>query len=81
MIRNTKYLLILAFLGVLDSRAWAQRNLLPQGKFEKPGADTGWAEGFHFPNSQEFRVIREHGEHWLRVENRDAGRQFDYVHA
>ena len=60
---------------------WAQVNLLPQGNFENPGADTGWAEGFKIPNNQEFRVVSGQGKHWLRIENRDAGRQLDYVHA
>jgi beta-galactosidase len=56
-------------------------NLLPQGNFENPGADTGWAEGFKIPNNQEFQVVSGRGKHWLRIENRDAGRQLDYVHA
>ncbi len=56
-------------------------NLLPQGSFEHPGVNTGWAEGFNIPNNQEFKVIAEGGKHCLRIENRDAGRQLDYVHA
>jgi hypothetical protein len=71
----TACLLILA--GV---RVSAQVNLLPQGNFESPGVNTGWAEGFNIPNNQEFQVISENGKHWLRIENRDAGRQLDYVH-
>ena len=51
------------------------------GKFEEPGVNTGWAEGFNIPNNQEFQVVSENGKHWLRIENRDAGRQLDYVHA
>ncbi len=78
---NMKFPLILAFLCVLGERSSAQVNLLPQGNFENPGVNTGWAEGFHIPNNQEFRVISEKGKHWLRIENRDAGRQLDYVHA
>ena len=69
---------LLILVGV---RASAQVNLLPQGNFENPGVNTGWAEGFNIPNNQEFQVISEHGKHWLRIENRDAGRQLDYVHA
>ena len=69
---------LLILVGV---RASAQVNLLPQGNFESPGVNTGWAEGFNIPNNQEFQVISEHGKHWLRIENRDAGRQLDYVHA
>ena len=78
---NTKFPLILAFLCVVGGRASAQVNLLPQGNFENPGANTGWAEGFNIPNNQEFQVVSENGKHWLRIENRDAGRQLDYVHA
>jgi len=59
----------------------AQVNLLPQGTFERPGADTGWAEGFNIPNNQEFKVVSGDGKRWLRIENRDASRQLDYVHA
>jgi beta-galactosidase len=78
---NTRFPLILAFLCVAAGRASAQVNLLPQGDFENPRLQTGWAEGFNIPNNQEFRVISENGKHWLRIENRDAGRQLDYVHA
>src|SRR5579872_6829141 len=56
-------------------------NLLPQGSFENPNANTGWAEGFNIPNNREFRVISENGKHWLRIENTDPNRQLDYVHA
>ena len=77
----TKLPAVIALLCVLGARASAQVNLLPQGNFENPGVSTGWAEGFNIPNNQEFRVISEHGKHWLRIENRDAGRQLDYVHA
>ena len=59
----------------------AQVNLLPQGDFKNPGVNTEWAEGFNIPRNQEFQVISENGKHWLRIENRDAGRQLDYVHA
>ncbi|MGB2819577.1 MAG: sugar-binding domain-containing protein, partial [Phycisphaerae bacterium] len=72
---------IFALLGLVGGRALAQVNLLPQGTFERPGADTGWAEGFKIPNNQEFRVVSQQGKHWLRIENRDAKRQLDYVHA
>jgi hypothetical protein len=33
------------------------------------------------PGNQEFKVISENGKSWLRIENHDAGRQLDYVHA
>ncbi len=57
-------------------------NLLPQGDFKNPGASTEWAEGFNIPrNSQEFKIVSENGKSWLRIENHDAGRQLDYVHA
>jgi beta-galactosidase len=78
---NAKLPLFLAILCAVGSGAGAQTNLLPQGDFERPGADTEWAEGFRIPNNQEFRVVSEQGKHWLRIENRDAGRQLDYVHA
>ena len=78
---NAKLPLILVFLCVVAGRHSAQVNLLPQGDFENPGVNTGWAEGFNIPNNQEFRVVSENGKHWLRIENRDAGRQLDYVHA
>ena len=78
---NVKLPLILALVCVAGGRVSAQVNLLPQGNFENPGVNTGWAEGFNIPNNQEFRVISENGKHWLRIENRDAGRQLDYVHA
>jgi len=75
--------LILAFLClcVRGGQASAQENLLPQGDFKNPGADTGWAEGFKIPQNQEFQVMSENGKSWLRIENHDAGRQLDYVHA
>ena len=73
-----RVLLVLAFLCVVGGGASAQINLLPQGSFENPGVDTGWAEGFRIPQNQEFQVISEGGKHWLRIENRDAGRQLDY---
>ena len=59
----------------------AQVNLLPQGDFKNPGANREWAEGFNIPGNQEFRVVSENGKSWLRIENHDAGRQLDYVHA
>ena len=60
----------------------AELNLLPQGNFKNPEASTEWAEGFNIPrNSQEFRVVSENGKSWLRIENHDASRQLDYVHA
>ena len=76
-----KFALLVALLCALAGRAAAQVNLLPQGSFEEPGANSGWAEGFNIPNNQEFRVVSENGKRWLRIENRDAGRQLDYVHA
>ncbi len=78
---NIKLLPILAFLGLVGGHAPAQVNLLPQGSFERPGVNTDWAEGFNIPNNQEFQVISENGKSWLRIENHDAGRQLDYVHA
>ena len=59
----------------------AQVNLLPQGDFKNPGAKTEWADGFNVPGNQEFQVVSENGRSWLRIENHDAGRQLDYVHA
>ncbi|MCA1597239.1 MAG: hypothetical protein LC772_12570, partial [Chloroflexi bacterium] len=58
-----------------------QGNLLPQGSFENPNVDTGWADGFNIPNTQEFQVVTEDGKHWLRIENHDPNRQLDTVHA
>ncbi len=78
---NTRFPLILAFLCVVAARASAQMNLLPQGNFANPGVNTGWAEGFNIPNNQEFQVVSENGKHSLRIENHDASRQLDYVHA
>ncbi len=76
-----KFPLILAFLLVVGGVASAQVNLLPQGDFRNPGANTEGAEGFNIPRNQEFRVVSENGKSWLRIENQDAGRQLDYVHA
>ena len=73
--------LVFAFLCVAGGRLSAEVNLLPQGNFENPGLNTDLAEGFKIPNNQEFRVISENGKHWLRIENRDAARQLDSVHA
>lgn len=78
---NIKLLPILVFLWIIGGHALGQVSLLPQGNFEHPGVNTGWAEGFNIPNNQEFKVIAEGGKNWLRIENRDAGRQLDYVHA
>ena len=78
---NIKLPLILAFFWLMGGHSLAQENLLPQGSFERPSVNTGWAEGFNIPNNQEFKVIAEAGKHWLRIENRDPGRQLDYVHA
>jgi beta-galactosidase len=74
---------LLAFLGlcVLTGTATAEVNLLPQGDFKNPHANTEWAEGFNIPRNQEFQVVTENGKSWLRIENHDAGRQLDYVHA
>ena len=73
--------LTLVSFCVMGGHVSAEVNLLPQGDFANPGVNTGWAEGFNIPNNQEFRVVSENGKHWLRIENRDAGRQLDYVHA
>jgi len=78
---NIKLLPILVFLWIIGGHALGQVNLLPHVNFKHPGVNTGWAEGFNIPNNQEFKVIAEGGKHWLRIENRDAGRQLDYVHA
>jgi beta-galactosidase len=78
---KAKLSIILVLLCLLGGRSSAQVNLLPQGSFENPGANTGWAEGFNIPNNQEFQVVSKDGKHWLRIENRDPGRQLDYVHA
>ena len=76
-------LLCLALLLACHGRCTsAELNLLPQGNFTNPEASTEWAEGFNIPrNSQEFRVVSENGKSWLRIENHDASRQLDYVHA
>ena len=58
---NTMFPLTLALFCALGERIWAQENLLPQGNFANPGANTGWAEGFKVPNNQEFRVVSERG--------------------
>jgi beta-galactosidase len=76
-----KLLPIFAFLWFAGGLARAQVNLLPQGIFERPEVSTEWAEGFNIPNNQECKVVTENGRHWLRIENHDAGRQLDYVHA
>jgi beta-galactosidase len=74
-------ILVLVCLCLAGGQAAAPVNLLPQGDFKNPGANTGWAEGFNIPRNQEFQVISENGTSWLRIENHDAGRQLDYVHA
>jgi hypothetical protein len=75
--------LALAFLcfSMFEGQAAAPSNLLPQGDFKNPGANTGWAEGFNIPQNQEFQVVSKDGQSWLRIENHDPGRQLDYVHA
>jgi beta-galactosidase len=78
---NIRFPAILAILALAGGRVPGQMNLLPQGNFERPGVNTEWAEGFNIPNNQEFRVVSENGKSWLRIENHDAGRQLDYVHA
>src|SRR6266581_7231095 len=76
-----KSLALLVLLGLALGRTQAQVNLLPQGDFAHPGVITEWAEGFNIPNNAEFRVVSQDGRHWLRIENRDARRQLDTVHA
>ncbi len=76
---NIRLLTVLVFL--VEGHDLAQVNLLPQGSFERPGVNTAWAEGFNIPQNQEFQVISAEGKSWLRIENHDAGRQLDYVHA
>src|SRR6185437_9633764 len=76
-----KFPLMLLLLSLAGGIASAQVNLLPQGSFENPGVNTGWAEGFNIPNNQEFRVLSEDGKHWLRLENHDPTQQLDSVHA
>ena len=56
-------------------------ELASPGEFREARRQYGWAEGFNIPNNQEFRVVSENGKRWLRIENRDPGRQLDYVHA
>ena len=58
---NSKLPLILGFVWVVAGRATAQVNLLPQGNFETPSVNTGWAEGFNIPNNQEFRIVSRQG--------------------
>ncbi len=78
---NIRLLSTLASLWLVAEPTLGQVNLLPQGSFQRPGVNTEWAEGFNIPNNQEFQVVSEGGRHWLRIENHDAGRQLDYVHA
>ncbi|HLK59773.1 MAG TPA: hypothetical protein VKU00_24645 [Chthonomonadaceae bacterium] len=40
---NMKLLFILILLCLLGERGWTQGNLLPQGSFENPSANTEWA--------------------------------------
>jgi beta-galactosidase len=81
--RTMPFRLAAAFLcvGLAAGSASAQMNLLPQGNFKNPGANTDWSQGFNIPQNQEFQVVTENGESCLRIENRDPGRQLDYVHA
>ncbi|MGE5610772.1 MAG: sugar-binding domain-containing protein [Bacillota bacterium] len=78
---DIKLPLVLTLLCALESLASAQVNLFPQGDFRNPGANTEWAEGFDIPQSREFQVVSENGKSWLRIENRNPGRQVDSVHA
>lgn len=73
--------LLIALLCTTGGLATGQVNVFPQGDFKNPGANTEWAQGFDIPQSSEFRVVTENGKSWLRVENRDPGRQLDSVHA
>jgi len=75
------FILAVLCLYAAGGLASAQVNLLPQGTFQNPEANTEWAEGFNIPRNQEFQVVSEGGKSWLRIENHDAGRQLDYVHA
>ncbi len=80
--RSHQIPLLFIFLLVLDAiSALAEPNLLPQGSFQNPGANTEWADGFNIPQNEEFKVVSEEGKSWLRIENHDASRQLDYVHA
>lgn len=76
-----RHALNLLLFWMVGGHVSAQVNLLPQGDFKNPGANTERAEGFNIPGNREFRVISENGKSWLRIENRDAGRQLDSVHA
>ena len=78
-----KSFLILAWLCLwfAGKAISAQLNLLPQGNFKNAGANTEWAEGFNIPKNQEFQIVSENSKSWLRIENHDAARQLDYVHA
>jgi len=78
---NIELPLILALLCVAGGLASAQVNIFPQGDFKNPGANTEWAEGFNIQQNQEFQVVSQDGKSWLRIENRDPGRQVDSVHA
>ena len=82
-VKTTFLVLILASFGyhAVGESVSASMNLLPQGDFKNPGISTAWAEGFNIPQNQEFQVISENGHSRLRIENHDAGRQLDYVHA
>jgi hypothetical protein len=78
---NTRFLSVLALLCIGGNWASAQVNIFPQGDFKNPGANTEWVQGFNIPRNQEFQVVSEDGKSWLRIENRDPGRQLDSVHA
>ena len=80
---NMKLPVMLVFpcLCLAASLASAQENIFPQGNFKNPGATTDWGKGFNIPQNDEFRVVSENGKSWLRIENHDATRQLDSVHA
>ncbi|HLX61180.1 MAG TPA: glycoside hydrolase family 2 TIM barrel-domain containing protein [Planctomycetota bacterium] len=78
---NITFPLALVWLFAAGALASAEVNIFPQGDFKNPGANTEWAEGFTIPQNQEFKLVSENGKSWLRIENHDAGRQVDSVHA
>lgn len=78
---RVRFHFILAILCFACGIAPAETNVFPQGDFKNPAANTEWAQGFNIPQNQEFQVVSEKGKSGLRIENHDAKRQLDYVHA
>ena len=78
---RVRFIATLLFSFGLAGAVFAQMNLLPQGDFKNPGANTDYSQGFNIPQNQEFQVVTENGNSHLRIENHDSDRQLDYVHA